>query len=173
MHKLTLLFPIVFALIQPIYAKATATSPAAQIDTAPSETKQKLISRYMKTSGLQRRIDNGSFLGKYAVMQGIDWESGQSDTPEGINVLEAITKRIEVLKSVYDKYRSEYQKEYEDHLNWEFTEKELRKIVSFLESPVGQHYLEGTWRMDAYTGTSLEEIEAELVKEALSNYRSR
>lgn len=97
MHKLSLLFPIVFALIQPIYSKAAATAPATQIGTAPSETKQKLISRYMKASGLQHRIDNGSFLEKYAFMQEIDWEADQSDAPEGINLLEVMTRRIEAL----------------------------------------------------------------------------
>ena len=54
-----------------------------------------------------------------------------------------------------------------------FTEEELRGIVSFLESPLGEHYLDGTWRMEAYTGTNMEETEELLVKEAVEIYQKR
>ena len=50
---------------------------------------------------------------------------------------------------------------------------ELRGIVSFLESPLGEHYLDGTWRMEAYTGTNMEETEELLVKEAVEIYQKR
>ncbi|MBW8294828.1 MAG: DUF2059 domain-containing protein [Sphingopyxis sp.] len=58
-------------------------------------------------------------------------------------------------------------------MNWEFTEEELRGIVSFLESPLGEHYLDGTWRMEAYTGTNMEETEELLVRQAVELYRTR
>ena len=69
-------------------------------------------------------------------------------------------------KAAYEKRRAVYQEAYEDHLNWEFTEVELQEIVTFLEAPVGQHYLDGRWRMEAYTNKNTEDIEAEIVKEA-------
>lgn len=43
---------------------------------------------------------------------------------------------------------------YEDHLNWEVPEAELTKIVGFVEKPVGQHFLEGRWRIEAYAGSN-------------------
>ena len=45
--------------------------------------------------------------------------------------------------------------------------------MSFLESPLGEHYLDGTWRMEAYTGTNMEETEELLVKEAVEIYQKR
>jgi hypothetical protein len=38
--------------------------------------------------------------------------------------------------------------------------------VPFLESPVGKHYLDGRWRMEAYTDTKAEDIEQGIVAEA-------
>ena len=64
-------------------------------------------------------------------------------------------------------------REYEQHINWEFTEDELRQMVAFVESSVGKHYLEGSWRMEAYIGTNIKETEQALVAEAVKSYRSR
>ncbi|SEJ90081.1 hypothetical protein SAMN05428950_104236 [Sphingomonas sp. OV641] len=75
-------------------------------------------------------------------------------------------RRMSALKSAYEKHRATYQKAYEDHVNWEFTEDELAKIVTFLESRVGKHYLDGRWRMEAYTETNTEDIEQGIVAEA-------
>ncbi|SBV32250.1 protein of unknown function [uncultured Sphingopyxis sp.] len=80
---------------------------------------------------------------------------------------------MDALKSVYEEYRPQYQEAYEDHINWEFTEEELRGIVSFLDSPLGKHYLDGSWRMEAYTGTNMEETEEMLVTKAIELYRTR
>lgn len=77
--------------------------------------------------------------------------------------------RFKALKAAYAKRQPLYQKAYEDHLNWEFSEAELREIVTFLEKPVGQHYLDGRWRMEAYTSTNTEDMEAEIVKEAVAS----
>jgi hypothetical protein len=86
---------------------------------------------------------------------------------------EIVTGPTEALRTVYEKYRPIYQSEYEQHLNWEFTEDELRQMIAFFESSVGQHYLDGTWRMEAYIGTNMEETEQALVAEAVEAYRSR
>ena len=79
-------------------------------------------------------------------------------------------KRMTALRNAYSKHRAEYQQAYEDHVNWEFTEVELGEMVAFLESPVGKHYLEGRWRMEAYVGTNTEDLEEQIVKEAMANF---
>ena len=38
--------------------------------------------------------------------------------------------------------------------------------MEFLESSVGKHYLDGCWRMEAYTDTNTEDLEQEIVAEA-------
>lgn len=143
--------------------------PSANVDTPPSSEKQKLIHRFMRASGLQAKLDSGGFLERYAMIPELDWQKGRSTT----TIFEALTGPIQALKSIYEKYRPEYQEAYESHINWEFTEDELRQMVAFLESPVGQHYLDGTWRMEAYTGTNMEEIQENLVKEAVALYQSQ
>jgi hypothetical protein len=135
----------------------------------PSAEKQQLITRFMRASGLQGRLDSGSFLERYAFIPELDWTRGRTT----ITFREATVGPIETLKSVYEKYRSDYQEAYEAHINWEFTEEELRQMVAFLESPVGQHYLDGTWRMEAYTNTNMEETEEALVNEAVALFRSQ
>lgn len=142
---------------------------SAQIETPPSAEKLQLIRRFMHATGLQARLDDGTFLERYAFVQELDWQEGRTTT----NVLEALTGPIDALKSVYDKYRPSYQEAFESHINWEFTDEELSQMVAFLESPVGQHYLDGTWRMEAYTATNMEETEEALVNEAIALYRSQ
>lgn len=85
------------------------------------------------------------------------------------NISSGFELRFKALKAAYEKRRAIYQQTYEDHLNWEFTETELKEIVTFLEKPVGQHYLEGRWRMEAYTNTNTEDMETEIVKEAAAS----
>ncbi|WP_325419143.1 hypothetical protein [Sphingobium sp.] len=141
------------------------TTPSAQIEEAPSTSKLQLIKRFMRAIGLQDQLETGSFLGRYAMPGGPLWNA-----PSGEILTESLSGGFEVrfkaLKSAYEKRRAVYQKAYEDHLNWEFTEIELQEIVTFLEAPVGQHYLDGRWRMEAYTNTNTEDMEAEIVKEA-------
>jgi len=145
------------------------TTPSAQNEAPPSEAKRILIRRFMKASGLQDRLDSGSFLERYALRPEVGWHKTDTTT----NLLEAITGPIEALKAAYQKYRHDYQEAYEEHINWEFTEQELARIVDFLESPTGRHYLDGTWRMEAYTGTNMEETEAALVSEAVASYNRK
>tara|TARA_B100000678_G_scaffold178248_1_gene148673 strand:+ start:203 stop:733 length:531 start_codon:yes stop_codon:yes gene_type:complete len=148
-------------------------TPSAQINSPPSEEKLALIRRFMVVAGIQGRIDSGNFLERYAFAPELGWREPTVEGESAANLLDALTDRIETLNSVYEKYRPQYQSAYERHLNWEFTESELRQMIAFFETPVGQHYLDGTWRMEAYTGTDLEETEETLVAEAVRAYRSR
>jgi hypothetical protein len=152
---------------EPQGAQAMIT-PSAQELSPPSAGKLALIRRFMKSSGLQDRIDTGSFLERYAFIPELGWVQDPNNA-----LIEQWTGPIDALKAVYEKYRPQYQKAYEEHINWEFTEEELRGIVSFLESPLGQHYLDGSWRMEAYTGTNMEETEENLVAQAVDLYRTR
>ena len=77
-------------------------------------------------------------------------------------------KRMTALRAAYAPHRSEYQQAYESHVNWEFTEAELAEIVGFLERPVGKHFLDGRWRMEAYTETNTEKMEEQIVKDAMA-----
>ncbi|ALJ14223.1 DUF2059 domain-containing protein [Sphingopyxis macrogoltabida] len=101
------------------------------------------------------------------------WTQGAENTRQNKTLIEQWTGPIDALKAAYEKYRPQYQEAYEDHINWEFTEEELRGIVNFLESPLGKHYLDGSWRMEAYTGTNIEETEQVLVTKAVEQYRAR
>ena len=148
-------------------------APSAQESSPPSAQKLVLIHRFMKASGLQGRIDTGSFLERYAFIPELGWAQGTENAPRNSTLIEQWTGPIDALKAAYEKYRPQYQEAYESHINWEFTEEELRGIVSFLESPLGEHYLDGTWRMEAYTGTNMEETEELLVKEAVELYQKR
>lgn len=84
------------------------------------------------------------------------------------SLLDGFGRRRAALIDAYERHRADYQKEYESHVNWEFTEDELREIVGFLERPAGRHFLDGRWRMDAYVGTNTEEIEEQIVREAMA-----
>jgi hypothetical protein len=145
-------------------------APSAQVEKPASLAKLALIRRFMKAIGLQDKLDTGSFLERYAVPGGpmSTISSGQtlSETLSG-----SFEKGMTALRDAYAPHRAEYQKAYEDHLNWEFTETELTEIVGFLERPVGQHYLDGRWRMEAYVATNTEDLEARIVAEAQANLR--
>ncbi|WP_448140630.1 DUF2059 domain-containing protein [Sphingopyxis fribergensis] len=157
---------------EPESAKAVI-APAPQESSPPSAEKLDLIHRFMKSSGLQDRIDSGSFLERYAFIPELGWTQGTENTHQNKTLIEQWTGPIDALKAAYEKYRPQYQEAYEGHINWEFTEEELRGIVNFLESPLGKHYLDGSWRMEAYTGTNMEETEEVLVTKAVELYRAR
>jgi hypothetical protein len=147
---------------------APARAPSAQIVQPPSPAKLRLIRRYLKVIGLQQQLDSGSFLERYALPGGPMWPAS---TPEVMteSVLGGFEARIAALERAYHKHHAEYQQAYERHVNWEFTERELAEIVGFLEKPVGKHFLEGRWRMEAYVGTDTEELEERIVKEAIAS----
>ncbi len=141
------------------------THPAAQIEAPASASKLALIRRFLRGIRLQQRLDSGSFLERYAMPGGVMWRIKSGD-PLTEDLLGGFNRRMSALRAAYDKHRAAYQQAYEDHLNWEFTEEELATIVVFLESPTGRHYLDGRWRMEAYTNTNTEDIEQAIVAEA-------
>lgn len=150
-------------------AQASQTlAPSAQNDESPSPSKLLLIRRFLRAIGRQHQLDTGSFLERYALPGGPMWQvsNGQVLTE---SLKGGFEKRMTALTNAYAKHRAEYQQAYEDHVNWEFTEAELAEIVSFLERPVGKHFLDGRWRMEAYVGTNTEELEEQIVKEAMAN----
>lgn len=146
---------------------AQVISPAAQIDSPPSPSKLGLIKRYLRAIGRQQELDSGIFLERYAVPGGPMWAKSMTRPYETLGG--GFEKRMEALRAAYSKHRAEYQEAYEQHVNWEFTEAELAEIVSFLEKPVGKHYLDGRWRMDAYVHTGMEDTEAQIVREAIAS----
>ena len=138
---------------------------SAMNEEPPSAKKLELIREFMRVTGIQNHVDSGSSLEKFARVDELGWE----DSNEHMSLADVILnrRRVETLKTVYEKYRPIYQGEIEGHLNWEFTEVELQEMVDFFGSPTGQHYFDGVWRMKAYTGTNLEDIEQQLVSEAV------
>ncbi len=146
-------------------APRSQIAPAAQIETPASASKSALIRRFLRAVGRQHQLDSGSFLERYAIPGGVMWPI-KAGTQPAEDLLGGFERRMSALKKAYEKHRSVYQQTYEDHVNWEFTEEELAEIVTFLESPVGKHYLDGHWRMEAYSGTNTEDLEQEIVAEA-------
>jgi hypothetical protein len=94
------------------------------------------------------------------------WQDAKTQTAKAETFMGAVEARMTALKNAYARHRKTYQQAYESHVNWEFTEAELSQIVSFLEQPVGKHFLDGRWRMDAYVGTDTEELKQQIVTEA-------
>ncbi len=164
---LAALFSTSSALAAPPQATQTL-APSAQIDKPPSPSKLLLIRRFLRAIGLQQQLDSGSFLERYAIPGGAMWQlpSGQAAQE---SFLGGFAKRMTALTNAYAKHRTQYQHAYESHVNWEFTEDELTEMVGFLERPVGKHFLDGRWRMQAYVGTETEELEERIVKEAIAN----
>lgn len=78
-------------------------------------------------------------------------------------------RRLTALTNAYAKHRAAYQQAFESHVNREFSEAELVEIVAFLDRPAGKHFLDGRWRMEAYVGTNMEELEEQIVKEAMAS----
>lgn len=149
---------------------ALTLAASAQINEPPSPGKLQLIRHFLQLIGHQERLDTGSFLERYALPGGPMW----AVTPGAVNTEsfgDGFKVRFDALKAAYAKRRAKYQQAYEDHLNWEFTESELKEIVTFLGNPVGKHYLDGRWRMEAYTSTNTEEMEEDIVKEALASFK--
>lgn len=177
MQKIILAAAIFGAPLSPLMAETpdhrTSLAPSARIESPPTVEKLKLIRRFMTVVGIQGRLDSGSFLERYAFVPELGWHEGGDEDRTESNLMDGFTGPIEALKYVYEKYRPIYQSEYEQHLNWEFTEDELRQMIAFFDSSVGKHYLDGTWRMEAYIGTNMEETEQALVAEAVQSYRSR
>ena len=146
---------------------AQKLAPSAQIEEPPSPSKLLLIQRFLRAIGRQDQLDTGSFLEHYAIPGGPMWQVSNSQVLQE-DLTGGLEKRMAALRAAYEPHRAEYQKAYESHVTWEFTEAELAEIVGFLERPVGKHFLDGRWRMEAYTGTNTEEMEEQIVKDAMA-----
>lgn len=144
---------------------------SAMVDEPPSASKLDLIRRYLRVTGLQRRIDTGSFLERFA-MPGGRLTKAVAAGRDTISFRDAFRIPMAALLRAYEPHRHVWHEEYERHLNWEYTEDELLQIVSFLESDAGRHYLEGEWRMNAYIGTNTEDLLEQIVREAEADVRS-
>ena len=146
---------------------AQKLAPSAQIEEPPSPSKLLLIQRFLRAIGRQDQLDTGSFLEHYAIPGGPMWQVSNSQVLQE-DLTGGLEKRMAALRAAYEPHRAKYQKAYESHVTWEFTEAELAEIVGFLERPVGKHFLDGRWRMEAYTGTNTEEMEEQIVKDAMA-----
>lgn len=136
----------------------------------PSPAKLALIRRYLQLNGTQRQIDTGSFLDRYAFPHGV---LAQAMAARGgrATLRDMFTVPMDALRRAYAPHRQVWQQEYERHLNWEYSEDQLRQIVAFLESDAGRHFLVGEWRMNAYVGTGTEELLEQIVREAEASLR--
>jgi hypothetical protein len=139
---------------------------AAQIDQAPNPSKLRLIREFLKLTGVQEKIDSGSFLEMYALPGQPVFASAASG---GATFKEAVERGFAALQTAYSPHKHVWQEGYESHLNWEFTEEELAQIVAFLRTPAGQHYLVGRWRTEAYTETNTEKLVEQIVRDAAAS----
>jgi hypothetical protein len=148
------------------------TTDAAKADAPPSPSKLKLVRRFLQLNGTQQEIDSGSFLDRHGLPGGalVPKLPAAMTLDTGIDLL---LKPMEAIRRAYQPRRAEFQKEYEHHVNWEFTEAELTEIVGFLETAAGQHFLAGRWRMDAYVGTTMEDAVEEILQAASRDLGTR
>ena len=140
------------------------------IEEPPSVAKLALIRRFLVANGTQAEIDSGSFLQRFA-LPGNALSAAASET-RPVTLREAFELPMAALLTAYEKHRATWQEEYESHVNWEFETEELSSIVAFLESPAGEHFLEGRWRMGAYVGTNTEELVEQIIGEAETALRA-
>lgn len=119
----------------------------------PSPRKLELIRSFLLLTRVQSEIDRGAFLDSFYLNP--EWRHG-----------EARLKAQTALMSVYGEYRSVWQDEYENRVHWQFSEKDLAEIVSFLESPVGLKFVPAQWRIHAYVQTNTEDLVTEIIDKA-------
>lgn len=139
-------------------------APLAREEAPPSPAKLALIREFLKLTGKQAQIDNASWLKRHAAPGGVLWPTA----PVTQSLREELDMCSAAIDQAYAPRRPIYQQEYEDHLNFEFTEGELAEIVAFLRQPAGQHYLDGQWRMNAYVGSNTEDLDEATLDEAIA-----
>ena len=137
----------------------------AMIEQPPSPEKLALIRRFLVANGTQAEIDSGRLLQRFA-LPGSPLSMAAVGAVAEITFQQSFELPMNALLKAYEKHRATWQEEYETHVNWEFDEEELAIIVAFLESAVGEHFLEGRWRMGAYVGTNTEALIEQIVAEA-------
>lgn len=137
-------------------------SLSALITDPPSPAKLELIREFLRVVGIQADIDSGDFLVRNAgpLFERLGKFAGS------MKYGEAFSAPMRALRQAYAKHRLAWQREYEEHINWEFAEDELREIVRFFGSAARQHYLESRGRTAAYVATNTEALEAEVIAEA-------
>jgi hypothetical protein len=145
---------------------------AAQVDEAPSAEKLRLIRRFLELNGTQAEIDSGSFLDHFALPGGVLTSSFNASSGK-VSLEDMLLGPLQALRRAYAPRKHLFQEAYESHVNWEFTEPELAEIVAFLETPAGQHFMAGRWRMEAYTNTNMEEVVEEIVAETQRKLEGR
>ena len=148
---------------------------SAMIETPPSPEKTKLIAEFLCLSETQRKIDNGQAVEAMAIQDGFEALKANSDA--GGRVLGPLTGGpltivSDAYQSAYLRHKAEFQSEFERHVNWEFSESELRTINAFLGSAAGKHYLAGNWRMNAYVVTNTEDLVLKIAAEAKSTAKA-
>ncbi len=142
-------------------------SGSATITTPPSEEKQRLIAEFLRLTGVEQSIDRASFIDRFAMQDHMAVWRGSDE--RRFTFREALDHVFDAYRTEFAKYRDQFQQAYASHVNWEFTEEELRTINGFLRSDTGQHYLDGLWRMNAYTTTNTEDIIAEVTQNVRSS----
>ena len=145
---------------------------AAQVEEAPSLEKLRLIRRFLELNGTQAEIDSGSFLQRFALPGGA-LAASLSASGKKVSLEDIFTVPLAALRQAYLPKKHTFQDAYESHVNWEFAQPELAEIVAFLETPAGQHFLEGRWRMEAYTNTNMEDVVEEIIADAQRDLESR
>jgi hypothetical protein len=152
-------------------AEGEGAGHSAQIDEPASPAKLELIRRYLRATGLQGGIDTGRFLHRYTIFND-RLTAAMTNASGRLSLRDFLGGPQEAVRQAYEPYRHIWQEEYERHLNWEYTEDELRQIVAFLESDAGRHYRMGDWRMRAYVDTNTEHLIEQIIDDTEAILRS-
>lgn len=136
--------------------------PSAMNIEPPGPAKAELIREFLRLTGLQRLIDDAGFFERFCAPGGAVFAALPGETDYG----EAFGAAHSAIRAAYEPHQGVWQTEYEEHINWEFEEDELREIVAFLGSAAGRHYQQGLRRMKAYIGTNTEDLIEQIVQEA-------
>jgi hypothetical protein len=136
-----------------------------QEDWPPSDAKMTLIRRYLAATGVQDRIEKGSFLDRYTAPGGAVFEAGMKKAG---TIVECLTCGIDAVRRAYSPHQYIWQNQYEQHIHFKFSVEQLEVIVDFLESPTRLHFRDWEWRMDAYISSNTEDIVEQIVDEAIA-----
>lgn len=148
---------------------AAIMTPSAAGEAPPSPEKQKLIAEFLDLTGISGRISSASLMDVYAASDGgraMMANAGPDGAYHGDLIDGPMGLVLKAYKDAFRKHADDFRKAYAAHVNWEFTDGELRQINGFLSSKVGRHYLEGEWRMRAYVGTDTEDLTWQVAAEA-------
>jgi hypothetical protein len=136
----------------------------------PGAAKRALIRRYLELDGIRQQIDSGSFLDRFAYPGGplagaLAAGYGQTSFREAFTIPKAALLRA------YAPRLHVWQREYESHVDQEYSEAEVRQIVVFLESNAGRRFVTGEQRIQAYVGTNTEKLLERILRQAEADLR--